>query len=153
MEYIDLVDHLIHNSVNLQHIQLYPVDTVKNMVLQPIAKSDKWIYGCRCNRCSCGDRFLCKCNDNMLLCYHDYFVQFEYVDSSNEITSQCCNIFEKSISELCRNCYRHLLMIIQEVCNKMTYSRKYNIQIVKNQLSEDFLNRFKDIIAYCFINY
>jgi len=133
----------------IYEIQLYPVETnYNNALLLNIDKNIKWKYGCRCSR------------PEILICRHDLILEFDFYEKKIITHSAyirkclsktiCCNIFKQPIIELCQECKRDLFTTILKIYAVMHYSRRYRVQIVKNETSEIFLNRFKDLIAFCF---
>jgi len=140
-------------DLTLMEIPLYSVDITNDEIyidVEEINKNEEWIYGCRCDiKDKKFDKYY-----NQSICRHFYTSQ---IIISNELSHKCdnintknCNIFEQLISELCLKCFKQLIFVIRCIYTRMSYSHNNIIQLVYDKSSYQFIERFKDIIAYCF---
>ena len=139
---ISLVNDTVHD------IRLYPVNICNNHIqLLQLDESKKWIYGCRCN------------NMKNHTCYSNKYLQFINTNLNEkiydviydkDIKHNCCDIFEKELHQLCNECRDHILNIIMKLFITTVHSNNSIIRLLKDDLSEIFINRFQDLINYCF---
>jgi len=124
-----------------------------NIRFMIVPTSEKWIYGCRCeDKKSCSHKELHKFVLNI-----QPIDPYRFSDNYNRsgIGPICCNIWECSLSQLCEDCFDGLMDVIYRFYVNMRYPRRVDgykldkrIDVVYNQASEIFFERFKDLITY-----
>jgi hypothetical protein len=107
---------------NITNIQLYQVDkSISGVVCK------EYVIKKECRTL----------NDHCL----DKFFKFE-------LKEECCNFFEGELNILCRKCLHHLDYLLSFFRKIFTYDILSYNKLIKDTISEAFVNRFRNLIAF-----
>ena len=62
----------------------------------------------------------------------------------------CCDIFQLQFSDLCERCQNKLLNLLQSIMRRIYYLNDKNLLIIRNELFENFIIRFSEILIIKF---